>query len=356
MPEALFELVPKEHLSDILGHIHTYTGLPLRLINSKGQDLLRFGGPMACCRLLGEESSCQALHRKAGEQAMTLGEGYIFSCGTGLSHIAYPLTNGETLLGTVLLGPFQMEPIFADDEPILSPEAYAALQAVPLLEPRRVTSLSRMMDYMFQSIIPAERAMLMQSREKTAGQSRISEAIQMYKNQSISSSYEYFYEKELLLLAKVKTGDIAQAKALINELLGYVLFSEGWNTSAIRLRAIELTTLLSRVAMDGGANADSIFRLNEQFLELINRQSNIEDMSLLLLDVVEGFMSAIILRLLINALRHSPDSRTDASHCRHEREHPKNRRQGGLIVNAEKRIRPVHQSDSIQQQHDQPIE
>ena len=57
--------------------------------------------------------------------------------------------------------------------------------------------------------------------------------------------------------------------------------------------AIELTTLLSRVALDGGANADSIFRLNEQFLELINRQNSIEDISILLLDEVEGFMSAM---------------------------------------------------------------
>jgi len=296
MPEALFELVPREHLADILSHIHCYTGLPLRLIDLDGRDLLRFGVPTDCCRLLGEASACQAFHRKAGEQAKALGEGYIFSCDAGFNHIAYPLADRDALLGTVLLGPFLMDAVSPDDEPARSREAYAALRALQVLEPKRVTSLSRMMDYMFQSIIPAERAILMQSREKAASQSRIGEALQMYKNQAISSSYEYFYEKELLLLAKVKTGAIAQAKALINDLLGYVLFSEGWNVSAIRLRAIELTTLLSRVALDGGANADSIFRLNEQFLELISRQSGIEDISLLLLDVVEGFMSAMFNR------------------------------------------------------------
>ena len=293
MAEALFELVPRDHLSDILGHIHNYTGLPTRLLNPAGRELLRFGVPAECCRLLGDEPACQVLHRKAGTQAMALGEGYIFSCGVGLNHIAYPLADRETLLGTVLLGPFLMDAAYPDEEPARSPEAYAALRALEVLEPKRVTSLSRMMDYMFQSVLPAERAILMQSRQKTAGQSRIGEALQMYKNQSIPSSYEYFYEKELLLLAKVKTGDVAQAKALINDLLGYVLFSEGWDMSAVRLRAIELTTLLSRVALDGGANADSIFKLNEQFLELINRQSGIEDISLLLLDVVEGFMSAM---------------------------------------------------------------
>ena len=293
MPDALFELIPREHLSDILTHIHSYTGLPLRLIDPAGRELMGFGVPMACCRLLSDESACEVVHRKAGEQAKALGEGYIFACEAGLNHIAYPLADRETLLGTVLLGPFLMDAASPDDEPARNPDAFAALQALQVLEPRRVTSLSRMMDYMFQSVIPAERAILMRFRERTAGQSRIGEALQMYKNQAIPSSYEYFYEKELLLLAKVKTGDITQAKALINDLLGYVLFSEGWNVSAVRLRAIELTTLLSRVALDGGANADSIFRLNERFLELINQQNGIEDISLLLLDVVEGFMSAM---------------------------------------------------------------
>ena len=293
MAEALFELIPREHLSEILEHIHNYTGLPLRLINPAGHDLLRFDTPMECCLLLGDETTCQTVHRKAGQQAIALGEGYIFSCGAGLNHIAYPLADGDTMLGTVLLGPFLMDAVFPDDDPLQSPKAFAALRALQLLEPNRVTSLSRMMDYMFQSILPAERAILMQSKEKTSGQSRIGEALQMYKNQSAPSSYEYFYEKELVLLTKVKSGDIEQAKALINELLGYVLFSEGWNISIIRLRAIEMTILLSRVALDGGANVDRILKFNEQLLKLINKQSNIENISLLLVDMVEGFASAM---------------------------------------------------------------
>ncbi len=288
--KVLFERIPRDHLEDMLGHICSYTGLPIRLTDPAGQDILSFGAPSACCDLYGEPSDCQTVHRKAGEQAQALGEAYIFACPSGLNHIAYPLTDGEMLLGTVLLGPFLMDDVSGDDEFAHNPGLYDALQ---VLEPRRVSSLSRILEYIFQSVLPAERAILMQSREKAAGQSRIGEALQMYKNQALSSSYTYFYEKELLLLAKVKTGDVTQAKALINDLLGYVLFSQGWNVSAIRLRAIELTTLLSRLAMDGGANADSIFRLNEQFLELISRKNSIEDISLLLLDVVEGFMSAM---------------------------------------------------------------
>ena len=293
MPDTLSDLISGEHLSGIMEHINIYTGLPVSLNDLSGRSLIGFGVSVPCCGLPGEEAACQNAHRKAGEQAWRLGESYIFSCYAGLTHIACPLTDGHDLLGTVLIGPFVVEGAYDDDELARTPDIRAFVRTLQVLEPKRVTSLSRMADCMFQSVQPSRQAILLQSREKAAGQSRIGEALQMYKNQALPASYTFLYEKEQLLLAKVRTGDIATAKALLNDLLGYVLFSEGWNVSAVRLRAIELTTLLSRVALDGGANVDSVFRLNERFLELISRKSGIEDISLLLLDVVEGFMSAM---------------------------------------------------------------
>ena len=63
------------------------------------------------------------------------------------------------------------------------------------------------------------------------------------------------------------------------------------------MRAIELTTLLSRVAMDGGARVDSIYELNNQFLSLLSRGQTLDDLCYLLQDVVESFMSAMFNRL-----------------------------------------------------------
>ena len=72
-----------------------------------------------------------------------------------------------------------------------------------------------------------------------------------------------------------------------------MLFSEGGNLDAVRTRAIELTTLLSRVAMDGGAKADSIYELNGKFLSLMAQGESIDDLCYLLQDVAESFMSAM---------------------------------------------------------------
>ena len=284
MPDTLYEIVSRESLEDLLKHLNVFTALPVRFQDDSGQCLLAFGDN-------GQPHSedDERIRLKAASVAAELGGSYIFSLGDGPSCMACALMDRDKVLGTVFLGPFLMDPVPEDDD-------VRRTQTLQTLQPARVTSLSRLTEYLLQSLLPAERAVLMYSREKLSAQSRIGEAIQMYKNQALSSSGAYFYEKERELLTKVRTGAMPEAKALLNDLLGYALFSEGWFLPAVRVRAIELTTLLSRVALDGGANADSTFRLNERYLSLISGQNDIEEISLLLLDVVEGFMNAMFSR------------------------------------------------------------
>ena len=62
---------------------------------------------------------------------------------------------------------------------------------------------------------------------------------------------------------------------------------------AVRVRAIELTTLLSRVAIDGGAKTDSIFQLNTAFLSKLYLEQELEDLCMLMQEVLESFMNAM---------------------------------------------------------------
>ena len=138
-----------------------------------------------------------------------------------------------------------------------------------------------------------ERALLLQSQKKLHQQSKINETIQTYKGREENLSSQFFYRKEKDLLAKVRTGNIPEVKALLNDLLGYVLFSQGGSLSSVRVRSIELTTLLSRVAMDGGANADSIYSLNNVLLPALYQEQDLDELCLLLQEVAENFMTAM---------------------------------------------------------------
>lgn len=141
--------------------------------------------------------------------------------------------------------------------------------------------------------MPAERVLLLQAKEKLYQQSRINETIQQYKEEHVSESRSFFHEKEMALLARVRTGNVQEAKALLNELIGHVLFSQGGRLETVHLMAVELTILLSRVAIDGGAGTDKIYALNSQYLTRILAQQNQEELCYLLQDVVESFMDAM---------------------------------------------------------------
>ena len=304
---GIYALVSEERLHDVLETLHSFTELPIQLINENGQLLQTFGDSTRYCSLLKKyiftKGECFQLHLSAGRRAQALGEAYIFSCHANLNHIAFPLQSQGELLGCIIVGPFVMD--MPDSTlvsgvaesyhitPTLSLELYDELRGLQVIPPARVNQLSRLIDHLLRPLLPTERALLLQSQQKLYQQSRINETIQMYKEQGISPTQSYLYQKETELMTKVRTGNVKQAKALLNDLLGYVLFSEGGKVASVRTRAIELATLLSRVAMDGGARADNIYQLNSQFLMMMNQDHTIDSLCLLLQDVVESFMSAM---------------------------------------------------------------
>lgn len=310
MASGIYSRVPEDRLTDILQTLQAFTALPIVLIDQNGQELQRFGEDARYCALVQRyvepKEACLSLHAKAGRCARDIGEAYVFSCHAGLTYIAFPLMNQEMLLGSVILGPFQM------DEPdstliiemaercrmsaMTALDLYDELGGIQVITPARVQLLKKMVDYMLSSLIPGERALLMQTKEKAYQQSRISETIQLYKEQGPDSSVSpslYFFQQERALITKVRTGDVKAVKALLNELLGFVLFSQGGNLESVRIRSIELTTLLSRVAIDGGAKVDSIYDLNSKLLPQMYQERDLDELCARLQEIVENFMSAM---------------------------------------------------------------
>ncbi|MGN0998965.1 MAG: PocR ligand-binding domain-containing protein [Faecousia sp.] len=307
MAVSLFSIVSKERVADVLGNLQAFTGLAVQLIDSNGMLVMSFGKSASYCAILKktvfDKNECFQLHMKAGQRAQALGEAYIFSCHANLNHIAFPLIGQGNLLGSVIIGPFLMD---TPDSTLVSDLAeryhlsaslvmdlYDELKEMTVMPPAKVNQLKKLVDHLLSPLLPGERALLMQTQQKMSQQARINETIQIYKEQKPTKSSAFFYEKEKELLAKVSSGTVTEVKALLNELIGYVLFSEGGQLETVRIRAIELTTLLSRVAISGGAKADSIYKLNSQYLSLLYQEQNLDDLCMLMQEVLEGFMSAM---------------------------------------------------------------
>ena len=304
MAAGIYTLVSEERLNDVLETLHLYTGLTVLLTDESFGPLHVYGETAACSALLKchvcARDRCNTLRLKAGQQSQTLGEACVFSCPAKLKHIAFALHRQGELLGCVIIGPFLMDGpditppggIAAQNEPApsLCLGLYDELQGLQLIPPEKAALLRRLIDHLLKPLLPAQRALTMQSRQKAYRQSRVNETIRRYNDQGEAPAQSYPYQKESELITRVKTGNVRQARALLNELLGYVLFSQGGKPDAVRTHAIELTTLLSRVAMEGGAKADTIFQLNKRFLSLMRGEDTLDDLCFLLQDVAESFM------------------------------------------------------------------
>lgn len=304
---ALYSLIAKEALSKRLDELSQCLNIPARLLDAEGNQLEQHGETGAYCALLKARAFCDCVrtYLKAGRIACEPGESQVFSCHAGLNHIAFSLVRRKQLLGTVIVGPFRMDapqsmPLsgLADKRrlaPSLCLDLYDELQKLPVITPARVHSISCLMDDLFAPLLSDARLLMQERQEKLYQQSVINETVQHYKGTPTDSMCTLIYQKECDLLGKVKQCDIQGARRVLNELLSFVLLAQGQDLQWIRTRACELTILLSRIAIEGGAPPDRILSLNPKYLEQLQKDESYEDLCFSLKEIVENFIQTIAL-------------------------------------------------------------
>ena len=282
--------------AEALGQV---AALPVQVLDANGRAEMRCGALCEYCRIfkrfMKQGESCEALHALAGRRAMDLGESYIFTCHAGVYHIVMPLVNGSEFEGAVLLGPFMLGSM---DSTLLQEVAkryqlpmdalldmYDAAGSLKPLSTEEAGALCRMVRFLFGAL---EDPTLELRRGRAQQQSRISESIQTYKGfQAAGPTYPL--EKERALVRHVRSGDVAEAKALLNDLLGYALFSTGGTLEVVKACTAELCALLSRAAIEGGVQAGDALAMNRSFMRSLWQASTAEDLCYHMQEVVERF-------------------------------------------------------------------
>ena len=303
----LFTIVSPEKLKDMFHTFEAIIGLPIQIIDENG---ILLGSETPVCpycqifkRYLKNGETCEKIHLSASKCAIEIGETYIFSCHSNLNHIVFPLISKNVLLGSILVGPFLMTPpdsiMISDIEKHYDIptsdllELYDEAQNIKVIAPSMVNQISKLLYYMFSGLISESKMMFVERHEKLQQQSRINEQIQLYKSLEINDSTpSYPMDKEKELITKVRTGNIPEAKGILNELLGYVLFAEGGSLDVMKSRALELGTLLSRASIENGGTPDEILNTNTQFIHKISNCNSSEDLCYRLQEIVETFANS----------------------------------------------------------------
>lgn len=237
------------------------TGLGCSASSADGGDVICSAGYTCeqcrlCAHLGRNASACMHTHRYGMAEAERFGGKYIYFCRRGLAFFTSPIIGRRGGEAKLTVGPFLMvergdflacELETCPDQPLLA----ELLKDIPLLAPRRVTSLSQLlfMAVGFLNNVSASESL----REQEAA-----EQLQGQMNAYIAAvkgegEPPYPFDREKALMAAISRADRAEAERLLNELLGVILLLSGPSLERMKTRVFELLVMMSRAAIDGGA-------------------------------------------------------------------------------------------------------
>ncbi len=254
----------------------------------------------AFCRYVkacgGAQYACAKTHLYGVYQAEITNGQYIYYCPMGLVHIASPIYGGENALtGYAVAGPLHMvgadEFLYEDVVPRFglseqqAAEARPLLDDIPVLEPTTVSSLSN-------TLALVCRYLSRRSDDSIgADVGRYLGHINTMGGNGDFSQYPLGTEKALL--SCISLCDVDGARKLLNELLSSIYLTCGNNFDAFKARILELVVLLSRAAVEGGANVEEIFGLNYKYLSEIHLYHDFEQIDAWLCRILHRFTECL---------------------------------------------------------------
>lgn len=287
---------------EALESFHSATGVSCRLFDPDGTPLLQYGmteDSCTLCQLLqkttGSAPQCHRIHLHGAQESQRFGGRYIYFCPFDMAYFSSPLMLSGQLAGSIVCGPVLI--MDADDylegTPFLhelSPEDRANLQRAlhdfPQAQPGQISHLSNLL-FAVAVYIGGTSLSLLRHLERTQQQQTLGDFIHHLKNDHESNEYPIATEE--LLTAAIRAGDQQNARRLLNELLGFVIFSTGGDYQEIQIRAAELLVVVSRAAIAGGAEPAPILALNRKAFGDLSHAHNIEDMALTLAELIEQY-------------------------------------------------------------------
>ena len=282
------------------------------IIDSKGQTLYEKQGKNRNCslcknveKIFAGNHICTNSHLYGSYQAERFGGKYVFFCPMGLVHWVSPITANSVLKGAVVAGPVQMvEPEEFLLEDILRKnnidEKYIAeikknIEEIPVIKPEIVNSMSELLFMVSVFISDIQPSQYLEEREYIDHQANISKYIHYIKTMGGDDKGQNNYpiEKERELLRLIPLGDKAGSQKVLNEIFGHIFFSTGGDFEVIKARILELVVLLSRAALEGGADVEQIFGLNYRYLNEIHSFKTVEELTYWLSKIMMRFTDCV---------------------------------------------------------------
>ncbi len=262
------------------------------------------------CALLAQNpascAACQIEHQRAIELAFSFGESYSFVCHAGLLANCTPLLHGSLRLGALLSGMTLPENFSTTMSQEIGqrltrfefPEAkvHAAVEGHLYVPGKTLQEAGTFLLQRAEDFLRLDMAGLREQHEQTRQQAQIAETLQAIKQRVPGGSVPYPYECEKALIEKVKLGDRYGTAAILNKILGTIMFRDPVGSSLFKIRLIELLAVLSRAAAEAGADMDRVLARNLVNIRQILNTEDHTDLCITITKALNDFLGIVCAR------------------------------------------------------------
>lgn len=282
------------------------TGLGCTVSDVRGMVLHESGyGCASCgmCRAVQDVGDrCVRSQIYGMTEAERFGGKYIYFCPMGLTCFVSPIVGSEGSTAKITVGPFLMverqDYIACDLTECmqLTPQQIAAatqeLERIPVVPTEQVNQLSTLLFMavgFMNNVSVANRMLDTQSADAIQGQ--VTSYIMQLKSEETPQPYPF--DTERALLRAIGQSEKPEAQRLLNELFGYIFFTLGGDFERAKSRVYELLVLISRTAIEAGADPDNTLRLTHDYLHIIPGIRNVDELCFWLTGVMNSFMDSV---------------------------------------------------------------
>ncbi|MBM4104032.1 MAG: helix-turn-helix domain-containing protein [Planctomycetes bacterium] len=255
---------------------------------------------LLCSTKTGEKRCIQDRIRSL-RMAFETGQPYSTLCHAGIIFSCVPIMNNEIPFGGIFLGKCLSEPFGPAIEEDLKKRLLGlriqknaligATRNLPVLSARYIHEAIEFLFIMLYDTTGLDPRVIQWKQQKTLQQSRIGEIIHQQKVTDQPEKYPFHREQELL--AKVKIGDKTGAREILNLILGNILFRNPGQLNILKVRLVELLSILSRSASESGVDSDILLEKNSDYINRVITLETQEDICVWISRALDDFIDSV---------------------------------------------------------------
>lgn len=252
------------------------------------------------------EKTCEMFHHQSGKQSAQIKETYISFCPAGLVHFSSALHISDVYIGTIVAGPvlfdlpdsFLLRQIMEQRKIDVKNMSFLEMYygQIPVVNVEKGRRIKELLDILVNDV---EKDLSVISVNDVESDDHEWDEInfipddEKVQETKLNMQEEYPINLEKELIQNIKHTNVMGVRKCINEILGYIYLRTDMSHKKISIIVLELVVLMTRAAIDIGADFDDMTKLISEYIEAVSRLNTQDDSYELVYNFLNRFMAIV---------------------------------------------------------------